>query len=71
MSDMAERPLNRPNSQPEAESSRKHAWLALLGCSLLQLPIWGMYSLAEAGSSTLNETRRCHDLWYLPNSLYT
>lgn len=45
MVDMEERPIHRIDNQPEGEPSRKHAWLALLGCSLLQLPIWGMSDL--------------------------
>lgn len=32
--------LTPPNEQQRA--ARKHAWFALLGCSILQLPIWGI-----------------------------
>lgn len=42
MEDMAEAPAPQNHEQPELEASRKHAWFALLGCSILQLPIWGM-----------------------------
>lgn len=42
LEDLADRSLTWSIEEPQGEAGRNHAWLALLGCSILQLPIWGM-----------------------------
>ena len=58
MSQMEMRSLERAERELMGVRERKQTFLVLLGCSILQLPIWGAFPFAKPTEESRSKHRR-------------